>query len=104
MKVIGKTFCASVLAVALSAVAYAQPGGTAGGTATPGAGAGLTKAPNGKADGSRDVTSNGVGEARNSRPTAQSNRGKANGLNMGTRSGANSDVNAPRNGSGQNNQ
>ncbi|CAB3738874.1 hypothetical protein LMG27174_06500 [Paraburkholderia rhynchosiae] len=104
MKVIGKTFCASVLAVALSAVAYAQAGGTAGRTATPGAGAGLTKVPNGKAYGPRDVTGSGVGEARSSRSAGHSNRGKANGLNMGTRSGANSDVNGPRNGPGQNGQ
>ncbi|MGF6261886.1 hypothetical protein OKW49_002814 [Paraburkholderia youngii] len=101
MKVMGKTFCASVLAVTLSAVAYAQAAGTAGGTATPSAGAGLTKAPNGKADGPRDATGS---EVRSSQSTGHSNRGKTNRLNMGTRGGANSDVNAPRNGPGQNSQ
>jgi hypothetical protein len=96
MKRIMKTFCASALVLALSAITYAQAGGTAGGTITPGAGS--MKAPNERGYGSPDVMSSGVGEARSSPPTGRSNRGKANGLNMGTRSGANSDVNRPRNG------
>ena len=93
-----RTFCASALVMVLSAITYAQAGGGAGGLATPGVGGGAMKTPSERGYGSPDVMSSGVGEARSSPPTGRSNRGKANGLNMGTRSGANSDVNRPRNG------
>jgi hypothetical protein len=95
MKHNSRTFYASALVMALAAITCAQAGGTAGGTVTPGAGP--MKAPNERGYGSPDVMSSGVGEARSSPPTGRCNRGKANGLNMGTRSGANSDVNRPRN-------
>ena len=95
---------ALALAMALAAITYAQAGGSAGGLPTPGVGAGLMKTPNESGYGSPDVMSSGVGEARSSPPTGRSNRGKANGLNMGTRSGANSDVNRPRNGPKENGQ
>ena len=96
MKHLSRTFCASALVMALSAITYAQGGGTARGTVTPAAGS--TQGTNEKEDGSPDVTRSGVGEPSSSPPAARPNRGKANGLNMGTHSGANSDVNRPRNG------
>lgn len=102
MKHIGRTFCASALVMALSAITYAQAGGAASGTVTPGAG--LMKAPKGRGYSSPDVTSRGVGAADISPPTGDSHRGRADGLNMGTRSGANSDVNRPRNGLKENGQ
>jgi hypothetical protein len=102
MKHITRTFFAAALAMALSAITHAQAGGTAGGTVTPVAGS--MKVPNERGYGSPDVMSSGVGEARSGPPTGRSTRGKANGLNMGTRSGANSDVNRPRNGPKENGQ
>ncbi|MGF6468837.1 hypothetical protein OKW32_006687 [Paraburkholderia youngii] len=104
MKHIGRTFRASTLVMAVSAVTYVQASGTPVGTPTPDASAGLTKTANGSGYGSRDVAGSGVGEARGSPSTGRSNRGKSNGLNMGTRSGANSDVNRPRNGPRQDDQ
>ncbi|MGF6478589.1 hypothetical protein QFZ91_000750 [Paraburkholderia sp. JPY419] len=50
-----------------------------------------------------DVTGSGVGAAGSS-PSTRSSKRKANGLNMGTRDGANSDVNRPRNGPRQDGQ
>jgi len=97
MNYIVKTFCASVLAVALSVAAYAQTGRPAGGTATPGAGAGLAKAPTASTDSSPDAKGTGANEARIGPSIGRSTHSKTNGLNMGTRSGANSDVNMPRN-------
>jgi hypothetical protein len=99
MKRISRRFHAWALAIALSAITYAQAGGRPGGTVTPEAGS-----MNGRGYGSLDVPTSGVGGARSSLPTGRSNRGKANGLNMGTRSGANSDVNRPRNGPKDNGQ
>ena len=91
-----RTFCASALAMALSAATYAQAGTTSG-TIAPGAG--LTKSPNESGYDSPDVTRSGsLAEPSSSPAATRPNRGKANGLNMGTRSGANSDVNRPRNG------
>ncbi|PRX33390.1 hypothetical protein B0G75_103618 [Paraburkholderia sp. BL18I3N2] len=104
MRHFGRTFCASALVMALSAITYAQAGGNADGKATPGVAAGWMKTPNEGGYGSPDVTASGVGEARSSPSTGRSNSGKANGLNMGTRSGANSDVNSTRNGPRQNGQ
>ena len=90
---LGRTLCAAALAMALSAAAYAQVGGTVA------PGAGLTKAPNDRGDDSPDATRSGsLAEPRSNSAAARPDRGKANGLNMGTRSGANSDVNRPRNG------
>jgi hypothetical protein len=94
MKHSNRTFCASALVMALAAITYAHAGGPAGGTLTPGV-ASMT-APNDSQYGSPDVTRGGVGVLQSSPPTAGANRGKANGLNMGTRSGVNSDVNRPR--------
>src|SRR3954452_10984143 len=86
-----RTFCASALVMALAAITYAHAGGTASGTLRPGVGS--MTAPNDTGYGSPDVTRGGVSVMQNSPPTGRSNRGKTNGLNMGTRSGANSDVN-----------
>ncbi|MBB5415271.1 hypothetical protein QF000_001126 [Paraburkholderia atlantica] len=104
MKHLTKTFFASALVMAMSAITYAQVGGSADRTTTPRAGAGLTKTPSGRGNDSPDVTGSGVGKAGSSRSTGPSRRGKANGLNMGTRDGANSDVNRPRNGPRQDGQ
>ncbi|PMS20533.1 hypothetical protein C0Z16_34660 [Paraburkholderia rhynchosiae] len=101
---IGRTFCTSALVMALSAIPYAQAGGTAGGTATPGVGAGWMKNPNERGYGSPDVMGNGIRGAPSNPSTVRSNRGKTNGLNMGTRGGANSDVNSPQGGPRQNGQ
>ncbi|MFL9914721.1 hypothetical protein PQR75_42945 [Paraburkholderia fungorum] len=94
MKHITKTFFVSALVMALSAITYAQAGGSAGGLPTPGAGAGSMKTPNETGYGSPDVTGSGVDAARNIPRTERSNRGKTNSLNQGTNSGANSDVNS----------
>ncbi|MGF6923137.1 hypothetical protein OKW41_009205 [Paraburkholderia sp. UCT70] len=102
MKLNDRTFCASALVMALAAITYAYAGGTAGGTLRPGVGS--MTAPNDSGYGSPDVTRGGVGAMQSSPPTGRSNRGKANGLNMGTRSGANSDVNRPRYGPKENSQ
>jgi hypothetical protein len=80
--------------MALSAITYAQAGGSAGGLPTPGVGAGSMKTPNETGYGSPDVTGSGVRAARSISTTERPNKGKTNGLNMGTRSGANSDVNS----------
>ena len=64
MKPVMKTFCVSALAMALSAITYVQAGGSAGGLATPGVGAGLMKTPQERGYGSPDVMSSGVGEAQ----------------------------------------
>jgi hypothetical protein len=104
MKHITRTFFASALAMALSAITYAQAGGSAGGLPTPGVGAGSMKTPNETGYGSPDVTGSGVGAARNIPRTERSNRGKTNGLNKGTNSGANSDVNSRPGGSRQKGQ
>jgi hypothetical protein len=82
--------------MALSAIPYAQADNTAGGKVT--AGAGSMRVPIEKENKPPDVTRSAVGEARSGPPTGRSDRGLANGLNMGTRSGANSDVNKSRNG------
>jgi hypothetical protein len=95
MKHIHQTF-GSALVRALSALIYTPAPGAAVGTATA-----PTRTPNDTAHGSRPVAGSGVGEARSSPLTGHSSRGKANGLNMGTRSGANSDVNRPRSGATQ---
>jgi hypothetical protein len=102
MKHIRRGFCASAVAMALSAVTYAQGGGTPSGTVT--SGAGSMKATNQRGHGLPDVAGSGVGESGSSPPTGRSNRGRADGLNMGTRSGANSDVNRPRNAPKENGQ
>ncbi|KAA1014857.1 hypothetical protein FVF58_02695 [Paraburkholderia panacisoli] len=101
MKHITKTFFASALAMALSAITYAQAGGSAGGLPTPGVGAGLMKTPNETGYGAPDVTGSGVGAARS---IPRTERGKTNGLNKGTNSGANSDVNSGLGGSRQKGQ
>ncbi|MGF6485914.1 hypothetical protein QFZ91_008141 [Paraburkholderia sp. JPY419] len=103
MKHLSKTFFVSVLVVALPAITYAQVGGSADGTATSRAGAGRMKTPSGRGYDSSDVTGSGVGAAGTS-PSTRSSKRKANGLNMGTRDGANSDVNRPRNGPRQDGQ
>ena len=102
MKHNNRTFCASALVMALAAITYAHAGGTAGGTLKPGVGS--MTAPNDSGNGSQDVTRGGVGVMQSSPPTGRSNRGKTNGLNMGTRSGVNSDVNRPRYGPKENSQ
>jgi hypothetical protein len=100
-----RTFFASAVVMALSAVAYAQAGGGAGGTPTP---AGSMKAPIETGYGSPGVPGTDVGAAtsvdaaRNGPTTNRSNSGKTNGLNKGTHSGANSDVNSGPGGSMQN--
>ncbi|MFM0006836.1 hypothetical protein P0D80_47150 [Paraburkholderia sp. RL17-373-BIF-A] len=104
MKHITRTFFASTLAMALSAITYAQAGGSAGGLPTPGVGAGSMKAPNETGYGSPDVPGGGVRAARSNPATERSNSGKTNGLNRGTRSGANSDVNSGPGGSRENGQ
>jgi hypothetical protein len=93
MKHIARAFIASALAMTLSATTYAQAGGSAGWLPTPGVGAGSMKTPNETGYASPDVTGSGVRAAPGNPTTERSNRGKTNGLNMGTRSGANSDVN-----------
>jgi hypothetical protein len=90
--------------MALSVTTYVQAGGSAGGLPTPGAGAGSMKTPNETGYGSPDVTGSGVGAVRNIPRTERSNSGKTNGLNKGTHSGANSDVNSRPGGSRQKGQ
>lgn len=102
MKRNNRTLCASALVMALAASTYAHAGGTAGGTLRPGVGS--MTAPNDSGYASPDVTRGGVGAMQSSPQTGGTNRGKANGLNMGTRSGVNSDVNRPRYGPKENSQ
>jgi hypothetical protein len=101
MKNITRTFFASALAMALSAITYAQAGGSDGRLPTPGTGAGSMKTPNDTGYGSPGVTGTGVGAAPNLPRTERFNRGRTNGLNKGTNSGANSDVNSGVDGSRQ---
>ncbi|WP_408260045.1 hypothetical protein [Paraburkholderia xenovorans] len=62
------------------------------------------KAPNETGYGSPDVTGSGDRAARSNPATERSDSGKTNGLNRGTRSGANSDVNGGPGGSMGNDQ
>jgi hypothetical protein len=97
MKCISRAFCALAVVMALSAMTYARAGATATASGTVTLGAGSMKARNERGYGLPDVTGSAVGGAGSSPPTGRYNRGRADGLNMGTRSGANSDVNRPRN-------
>ncbi|MFM0226621.1 hypothetical protein [Paraburkholderia dipogonis] len=104
MKHITKTFFASALVMALSAITYAQAGSSAGGLPTPNVGAGSMKTPNETGYGSPEVTGDVDRATRSNPATERSNSGKTNGLNRGTRSGANSDVNSGPGGSSENGQ
>lgn len=104
MKDLSKTLFAAALVMALSSMTYAQAGGSAGGSATSGIGAGTMKTPNVRGSGSADVTDTGVDAASDNPTTKRSNNSKTNGLNKGTHSGANSDVNSGISGSKRNGQ
>jgi hypothetical protein len=98
MKHLGRWVFAPALVLALSAMPYARAGGT-GGTGTESAGAGAMRITNQIGSGSPDVTDDGngagtdVGAVRSSGVIGRPDSDKTNGLNKGTNSGANSDVN-----------
>lgn len=97
MKHIGKRWRVSALVFALSEITYSHAGRTAEGASAPGPTVASIKTPNERNQASPDVAGSAAVEAR-SAPPGNSDRGKTNGLNRGTFSGANSDVNRTRNG------